>query len=65
MSFDAKMNLLREKLQQIQDPRYDRSAEDALSDMYYELVANNGEMLDSEGKLLLEEIALISESRTN
>jgi len=58
MSFDAKMNLLREKLQQIQDPRYDRSAEDALSDMYYELVANNGEMLDSEGKLLVRYLAM-------
>jgi hypothetical protein len=50
---ETKKLLLRRLLLEIQCPRYSQNTEDALRNMYQELVAAHGAMLDLEGKELV------------
>jgi hypothetical protein len=54
-SFDSKLCMLRQKFNEV--TRYPHLAENALRDLYEELVSSNGEMLDHEGKMLVHSLA--------
>mmetsp|Transcript_74478 Transcript_74478/g.112223 ORF Transcript_74478/g.112223 Transcript_74478/m.112223 type:complete len:251 (+) Transcript_74478:39-791(+) len=54
-TFDSKLWMLRQKFDEV--ARYPHLAENALRDLYQELVSSSGEMLDHEGKMLVHSLA--------